>query len=137
MADQEFEFDFCPNTRVAEKIAPKEDEVKDMNGWVYHPKPYLPFRASYKVTLEGLRWYLDTISGNLDSTRDLEHNAGRLEAFYLAHRLYKPFIFKHEYLGNLRVRFSEPVSVPKALPNSGGLIPAFEVNFIHHTAEYS
>jgi len=61
MAD--FLFDFCPNSRVAEKIAPDEPEVQDFNGWVYNPVPVLPFRPSFRVELEGLRWYLDGSGG--------------------------------------------------------------------------
>lgn len=130
----EFVFDFCTASRVAEIIAPDELEIRDFNGWDYTPVPYLPFRRKFKVTLEGLRWYLG--DGELDFDADPEHNAGRLEGFYVQHRMYKPFEFQHEYLGNLELRFAEPVSVPKALPNSNGLIDALEIMMVHHNPSY-
>lgn len=131
----EFTFDFCPNSRVAEKLAPDEPEVQDFNGWVYNPVPVLPFRPTFKVTLEGLHWYLS--GGSLDTATDPERNAGRLEAFYLTHRLHKPFDFQHEYLGTIEMRFLEPVSVPKGMENGGGVIDSFEIMMIQHTSSYT
>lgn len=131
-----FIFDFCPDSRVAEKLAPEEPEVGDFNGWVYNPVPVLPFRPTFKVTLEGLRWYLNNEGNALDTTTDITRNAGRLEAFYLIHRLHRPFNFQHEYLGNLEMRFYEPVSVPKGLENAGGVIDSFEIMMIQHTSSY-
>lgn len=132
----EYEFDFCPNTRVAEVIAPEEASIRDFNGWDYSPTPVLPYRRSFKVTLEGLRWRVDDY-GRLDTATEPQTNAGRLEQFYTLHRKYKPFIYSHEYLGLLKVRFSNVLSVPKATPNSGGLLEPLELMFIHHDPEYS
>lgn len=134
MAD--FLFDFCPNTRVAELLAPEEAAPKDFNGWVYHPTPTLPFRPSFKVTLEGLRWY-QAPNGNLLTTQNPQHNAGRLEAFYRLHRLSKPFNFQHEYLGMLEMQFASPVNVPKAVKNSGGALEALEITMIQYGVNYN
>lgn len=131
----ELVFDFCVNSRVAESISPEEPEVTDFNGWSYHPAPNLPFRPSYRVMLDGLTWYQNT-DGTLDLTTSPETNAGRLEQFYRGHRLHKPFLFNHEYLGGILMRFSTPVSVPMGLIQSGGLIDRFEINMIQHEAEY-
>lgn len=132
----EFLFDFCTNSRLAKIIAPEEPEIKDFNGWSYTPTPYLPYRRSFIVKLEGLRWYLNDAGDNLDTIIDPEHNAGRLEAFYMVHRMHKPFNFNHEYLGSLELRFEKPVSVPEAIGNSGGLIEAFELQMVHHNPAY-
>lgn len=131
----EFNFDFCLKSRVAEIIAPDEPVVRDYNGWDYNPKPPLPYRRKFKVTLEGLRWYFAT-NGTMDYTTNPQYNAGALEQFYELHRKYKPFNFVHERLGTLELRFDAPVSVPKAIPDSGGLIEAFEVQMIHHNPSY-
>lgn len=131
----EYNFNFCPNTRVAEVIAPQEAEIQDFNGWDYTPTPVLPYRRRFKITLSGLRWYLSDFGG-LDFFTDQEHNAGLLEQFYADHRKHKPFNFVHEYLGLLEMRFDSPVSVPKAIPNSGGLIDSLEIQTIHHSPSY-
>lgn len=133
----EFTFDFCLETRVAELIAPDEANIKDFNGWAYSPAPVLPFRPSFTVTLEGLRWYLNTGGTALDVATDAEHNAGRLENFYRAHRLHKSFTFNHEYLGDIEARFASPVSVPKAQKDSGGLIEEFTVTIIQDTVAFT
>lgn len=131
----EFNFNFCIGSRVAEVIAPEEPSVKDFNGWDYTPQPVLPYRRKFKVTLEGLRWrFLD--NGTIDYATDPERNAGVLEAFYTTHRKHKPFNFTHEWLGTLEMRFETPLNVPKALPDSGGLLEALEVNMIHHNPSY-
>jgi hypothetical protein len=132
----EFVFNFCPNSRVAELLAPEEPEVKDFNGWVYHPVPVLPFRPNFRVTLEGLKWYLNGAGTGLDTTTDPTINAGRLEAFYKTHRLFKPFNFTHEYLGTLELRFSAPLSIPKGLVNGGGAVEPLQINMIQHNATY-
>ena len=45
--------------------------------------------------------------------------------------------YDHEWLGTLELRFKNPLSVPKALPNSGGLLDTLEVMAIHHNPTYS
>lgn len=132
----EFLFDFCLNTRVAELMSPDEPEVRDFNGWVYNPVPVLPFRPTFKVTLEGLRWYLNTAGTALDTTTNPTYNAGRLEAFYRTHRKHKPFNFNHEYLGSLELRFNAPLNIPKGLQNGGGAIESLEIMMIQHNATY-
>lgn len=131
----ELEFNFCPNSRVVETIAPEEPSIKDFNGWDYAPKPVLPYRPMYKITLEGLRWrfYSD---GRLDYETDPETNAGLLEKFYSTHRKFKPFHFQHEWMGMMELRFQNPVSVPKAVPNSGGLVEPIEVMAILNNPTY-
>lgn len=131
----EFNFDFCPNTRVAEVIAPDEPSIKDFNGWDYTPKPVLPYRRKFKVTLEGLRWIFSD-SGTIDYATDPDHNAALLEQFYVDHRKWRAFNFSHEYLGTLEVRFENPLSIPKAMANSNGLIDPVEIMLIHHNPSF-
>lgn len=132
----EFDFNFCRKTRVAETIAPEETTIKDFNGWDYTPRPTLPYRRKFKVTLDGLRWYFNS-NGTIDYVTNPEYNAGVLESFYSAHRKHKPFNYQHEWLGLLELRFENPVNIPKAIPNSGGLIESFELMMIHHNPTYT
>lgn len=132
----EFTFNFCTGTRAAEVIPPTEGAIKDFNGWDYTPNPILPYRRSFKVVLDGLRWYMNAAGTALDLTTDVDHNAGLLEAFYTTHRMNKPFNFAHEYLGTLEVRFAAAVTVPMAQANSGGLLDRLELQMIHHNPTY-
>lgn len=131
----EFNFDFCPNTRVAETIAPEETSIRDFNGWDYTPRPVLPYRRRFRITLEGLRWYFNS-NGTIDYVTDIEHNAGVLESFYTDHRKHKPWNFQHEWLGLLELRFDNPLSVPKAEADSYGLLEPLEIQAIHHNPTY-
>ena len=131
----EFDFNFCENSRVIETLAPEETVIRDFNGWDYTPNPILPYRRRFKVTLEGLRWYTRA-NGSIDTGHNPDYNAYRLEDFYARHRRHKPFNLAHPWLGFLEVRFDGPVNVPKAIPNSGGLIESVEVTMIHHNPRY-
>lgn len=133
MADKDFKF--CMNSRVAEVLAPDEPQIQDFNGWDYTPEPVLPYRRRFLITLDGLRWYF-TSHGTIDYERDPERNAGLLEKFYTTHRMHKPWNFHHEYLGIIEMRFNSPLNVPKALPDSGGLLDSLEVKAIHHNPSY-
>lgn len=130
----EFNFLFCDQSRVAETIAPDEQTITDFNGWDYTPNPVLPYRRTFRVTLHGLRWYLD--GNQLDLSSNQKYNAGLLEVFYRDHRLHKPFYYQHEYLGSLELRFKSPVSVPKAAADSGGLLEALEITMVEHSPDY-
>lgn len=129
------EFDFCRGSRVIENILPEEPAIKDMNGWDYTPRPALPIRRRFKVTLEGLTWYFRD-NHLLDTVTNSERNAGRLEEFYAVHRKHVKFLLAHEWMGLIEVRFENPVSVPKAIQNSGGLIEPFELTLIHHNPRW-
>jgi hypothetical protein len=129
-------FDFCVNSRVEEEGAPTEQTVTSMNGWDFVAKPTVPYKAKWKVTLEGLRWYLNAAGNALDTTTDPQHNAGRLLMFYRTNRQHTVFQYQHEFLGLLDVRFAEPLELPKAIQNSGGLCDPVQVTIIHHNPGY-
>lgn len=127
-------FDFCPNTRVVEEVSPEEISPIKFNGWESTIRPTEPYQRTFKVTLEGLRWYLGPKA--LDEATNPEINVGRLLSFYRRHRQYKPFWLHHEYLGPIQCRFKSAVNVQKALPNSGGLVDQVEITMIHHNPRY-
>lgn len=130
-------FDFCPNSRVEEEIPPEEQAAISMNGWDFVAKPTVPYKAKWKVTLEGLKWYLNAAGTALDVTTDLPHNAGRLLMFYRTNRQNGVFQYQHEFLGLLDVRFAQPVQIPKAIQNSGGICEPVEITIVHHNPAYS
>lgn len=122
-------FDFCPNTLVPETLPPEAGRVMSMNGWEFTSRPAVPYRRKFKVTLYGMRWYLSN-AGLYDASTDPQRNARRLELFYQGHETWKEFDWVHPHIGNLKVKFSESVAVPAAMPNSGGLIEKLEVTLI-------
>lgn len=125
-------FDFCPNSKVVVEIPPDEPGVATMNGWEFRPRPKVPYRPTFKITLHGMRWYLNSAGTALDVTTNPTLNAGRLLNFYKSNRTWDVFTFNHEYLGSLVVRFNKPVSIPPAEGESKGLIKAFEVELIQN-----
>lgn len=127
-------FDFCPNSHVAVEQSPEEPKVTSFNGWTFTSKPAVPFAPSYRLKLGGLRWYLT--GSALNTTTNPTLNAGRLRQFYITHRLFEVFTYPHEFLGNIDCRFAEPVNIPEAIINSGGLCPEFEVVIIRHNPGY-
>jgi hypothetical protein len=129
-------FDFCNTSRVAVELPPEEPQVKSMNGWTFVAKPKVPYQRQFKVTLTGMKWIL-TASGNaLDTTTTPTVNAGRLLDFYRFHRMWDSFLYQHEYLGIIRVRFAKPLQIPEGIQNAGGKIDAFEVELIEHNPSY-
>lgn len=129
-------FDFVPNSHVAEEIAPEEKQATSMNGWDFTAKPNVPYRARFRLTLSGMRWYKNAADNALDVTTNPTENAGRLRNFYLQNRTWDTFTYNHEFLGPITVRFAEPVNIPKAMANSFGLIPDFEVMLLHHNPSF-
>lgn len=126
-------FDFCNTSRVAEELPPQEQPTMSMNGWPFTSKPKVPYQREFKVTLDGLKWYLNVGGTALDETTDTTRNVGRLLRFYRDHRLWDSFLYNHEYLGIIRVRFSKPVTVPKAKGDTGGKLDSVEVNLVEHS----
>ena len=53
-------FDFCKTSRVIEEIPPDDPIVTSMNGWDFAAKPKTPFRRTFKITLNGMQWFLTT-----------------------------------------------------------------------------
>ena len=129
-------WDFCPKYMVP-KIAPPPAQGKgmSMNGWHFSSKPAVPYQKSFIVTLQGMHWYLKP-SDLFDVSTNPQYNARRLELFYEEHGCWDNFEFPHPHLGLLTVRFKEPLQIPEAIPNSGGLIEKFDVQLIHHNPGY-
>lgn len=128
-------FDFCPNSLVPELLPPEAPSGMSLNGWNFSAKPTIPYQRSWKVTLHGLRWYLNS-NGTYDNTTDPTRNARRLEEFYAANQTWDSFTWAHPHEGALTVRFKSPVTVTAGMSRSGGLVPAFEITLVAHNPGY-
>ncbi len=129
-------FEFCAGTLVPETVPPEPAAVTSMNGWEFSAKPSVPYRRKFKVTLHGLRWYLQA-NGLYDPNTDPQHNAHRLEKFYAEHQRWREFNWEHPHIGLLVVKFAAAVTVPAGIPNSGGLINALEIQLVESNPGYS
>lgn len=131
-------FDFCPNRYVPETL-PREGGAStvSMNGWQFSAKPNTPYQRRFKITLHGLRWYLNG-SGYYDNTTNPTFNAKRLEEFYERNETWQSFLFQHQHIGPtpFECRFLNPVAVPAGLANSGGFLAPLEIQLIHHNPSY-
>lgn len=129
-------FDFCPNRLVPRTRPPNvAGKGMSMNGWFFSSKPNVPYQKTFVVKLQGLTWYLQA-NGLYDITTNPQFNAHRLEKFYQDNGTWDNFDFPHPHLGTIRCRFAEPVEVPEATPNSGGLIEGFDITLIAHNPGY-
>jgi hypothetical protein len=131
-------FSFCPNSLVPVTMPREPVQVVSFNGWQFTAKPTTPYQRRFKVTLHGMKWFLNSATGVYDSTTTPTINARALELFYQAHEGWDPFLWQHPHIATpLTVRFGAPVVVPEALPNSGGRCAPLEINLIEHNAGYT
>ncbi len=130
-------FNFCPNSLVVENLPPEPLQGVSLNGWNFASKPAVPYQKKFKVTLYGLRWFLNNSTQLYDSTTQPTINARALELFYERNGVWNPFTWLHPHLGTITARFSTPVTVPAGMMNSGGLIEKVELQMVHHNPGYS
>lgn len=130
-------FDFCPGYNVPENL-PRDapQSTMSLGGWQFSARPTTPYQRKMKITLHGLRWYLDEDTGLYDTTTNPEFNARVLEKFYEVHETWSPFLIEHQHFGTMTVRFASPLTVPAGDMNSGGRIKPVEVMLIHHNPGY-
>lgn len=129
-------WDFCPKGLVVENIPPEQPAGMSMNGWNFSSKPTVPYQFTFKVTLHGLNWFLANNS-TYDAMTLPTINAARFEKFIRDHGTWDDFAFPHPHLGTVQCRFKNLPMVPRGLPNSYGLIEAFEVELVHHNPAYN
>ncbi len=131
-------FSFCPDRIVPETLPPdRPATVMSMNGWEFVGKPNVPYRRKWRLTLYGLRWYM-TAGDAYDTATNVNFNARRLEQFYQENETWGVFSWTHPHgLGTINCRFASPVTVPKALEDSGGLLGPLEITLVEHNPAYA
>lgn len=78
----------------------------------------------------GYKWYLNE-DGSIDTeTNKNINNMGALRDFFFEHKTHKEFIYNHPADGEVVVRFKEALKIPKAKPDSGGIVEDFQVTLI-------
>lgn len=95
-------------------------------GYEFTSKPKAPDQVEYILNFKAM-WFFanpDFSSVNLDYQPLV--NMARLEDFYNRHKMYKKFIYPHQFKGNLVVRFAEPLNY-KVVENGKGQVEPFSL----------
>lgn len=129
-------WDFVPKHMVVENLPPEQAKGLSMNGWFFSAKPNVPWQYKFKVTVNGLQWFLNNDGSYNDGTNG-PINARRFEQFVVDHGLWKVFDFPHPHFGTIQCRFSNLPAVPKGEVNANGVIAPFEVELVHHNPSFA
>lgn len=100
------------------------------NSWTFTAPPDAPDQRIFKLTLQGLRFYVEEDGTTIDTDTEPTRNAGRFDAFYQRHRLWKSFTFNHPQFGPLEVKFHKPLNLPKGIKGGNGLLPEFDIELV-------
>jgi len=88
-----------------------------------------PTARSFRLVFPTLGCYPKP-DGTLDLEASPRLNFALLDRFYRTHRTAESFIYPHPTYGNLKVRFQEPLTLPKGLPGGNGFLTGVEVKLL-------
>lgn len=94
-------------------------------GYEFTSAPKAPDQTEYTLNYEAMFFFQNT-NGTLNKTLQPNVNMALLEDFYNRHKMYKKFIYPHPALGNLVVRFSQPLRY-KIAKNGKGRVESFSL----------
>lgn len=113
---------YFPYHTIGDEYPESSSIVRFGNGYMYASKPTGPDQLIFHLTITPLFWWM-TQQGEIDWTANAWGNAGVLQKFYEAHRLYEPFQYNHPTRGLCTVRFSKPLlpfrSIKEAVTEDG------------------
>ena len=99
-------------------------------GYSFATDGNFPVLREFSLTFTGYKWYTKE-EGNrtiLDfETNKSINNMGALREFYKKHLTHKSFLYHHPTEGELKVRFKEPLPLPKRLVGGNGVCADFTV----------
>jgi hypothetical protein len=122
-------FDF-PYHRVRTEYPDSTTKVQMGKGWVYPVKPDAPDQRRFVLTMDGMQYFVDPITGEISSTINPQRNMLALELFYRSVQCWGEFNYVHPIYGATNVRFNIPLSVPQGIKDANGLLEPFELSFI-------
>lgn len=97
-------------------------------GYEFVSRPRGPDQVAYTLHFKAM-WFFEDPPGTLDTTTRPELNMAVLEAFYNEHKMYEKFIYPHPTLGDLVVRFAEPLAY-KVMENGRGAVEPFSIRLM-------
>jgi phage-related protein len=89
-----------------------------------------PVLREINLYFTGYKWYTKVEGFNevIDyETNKNINNMGNLREFYKRHLTYKSFIYNHPTEGELKVRFAEPLTLPRRVKGGGGVCEDFTI----------
>lgn len=86
--------------------------VQFNNGWTFSAKPTSPEIRTFTLTFSGMQYFVNA-GGAIDITTKPQQNMQVMDNFYVAHGTWDTFVYAHPVFGDVNVRFSEPLDVPK------------------------
>lgn len=92
----------------------------------YSPQPNGPDMRIFVLSFETLK-YFENADGSIDKLTNPQLNAGVLEDFYNAHKLWKSFTYNHPVLGALTVKFNKPLEIPAGMKGGNGWLSGFQI----------
>lgn len=102
--------------------------VRMGRGYEFATRPRGPDQTVFTLTFKAM-WFFFLTNGSVDRAKFPTRNMQLLDDFYQLHRLYEPFVYPHDILGNVNVRFKEPLRY-KVLEAGRGQTEPFSVKFI-------
>lgn len=118
-------FDFPYHTVRTEY--PKSSDSMQLGGaYEFVAKPVAPDQRVFVLTFPTMQYYLAS-NGTVDTTTNPQINYRVLQLFYEKQRLYQTFTYPHPVLGNIVVRFAEPLQDPEGIPGGNGAVKQFEI----------
>lgn len=120
-------FDFPHHTVSTEYRS--EDTAFSLGGnYQYAVRGAKPEERTFDLQFEGLKYTANGLT--LDSAVDRPNNMAYLEQFYYNFKLHKPFYYNHPVYGRTKVRFKEPLKIPKLRINSNGWTDNFDITLV-------
>lgn len=105
------------------------NRMKFGNGYDFATEPTGPDQRIFVLSFPAMKYY-ELSGGGIDKTREPVVNMALLDDFYLAHKLWKSFIYPHPVYGELTVKFNKPLKIPEGIPQGDGAVKAFSIELI-------
>lgn len=99
-------------------------------GYSFATDGQFPVLRNFTLYFTGYRWYTKIENNRkvVDTETNINiNNIGALREFYKRHLMYKSFIYNHPTEGPVKVRFKEPLNLPKRIKGAGGVCEDFTV----------
>lgn len=97
-------------------------------GYEFRQGENAPEQMQYDLVFKGMRYVY--VSNVLSNSANPTLNILALDAFYVANKLHKVFIYPHPVRGNINVRFLKPLEYGTPEEGGTGIIPEFTISII-------
>lgn len=102
--------------------------------YTYAVRGAKPEQRKFTLYFKGMKYYQDG-AGKLDPFLNSTLNMGALELFYKQFKLSQSFYYNHPVYGKLKVRFNNPLKVPKLLRKGDGWVGDFQLELIEEVED--